>query len=47
MCHSGKPGTPTQVHESTINSLVVPAGHSASGVPPAAPSASAPSASKP
>ena len=26
MCHSAKPGTPTQVHESTINSLVVPAG---------------------
>jgi c(7)-type cytochrome triheme protein len=22
MCHSGKPGTPTQVHESTTNSLV-------------------------
>ena len=26
LCHSGKPGTATQVHESTINSLVVPAG---------------------
>ena len=26
MCHSAKPGTPTQVHESTINSLVVPPG---------------------
>ena len=26
MCHSAKPGTPTQVHESTTNSLVVPAG---------------------
>jgi c(7)-type cytochrome triheme protein len=26
MCHSAKPGTPTQVHESTINSLVAPAG---------------------
>jgi c(7)-type cytochrome triheme protein len=25
LCHSGKPGTPTQVHESTINSLAVPA----------------------
>jgi c(7)-type cytochrome triheme protein len=24
MCHSAKPGTPTQVHESTTNSLVVP-----------------------
>jgi len=26
MCHSAKAGTPTQVHESTINSLVAPAG---------------------
>jgi len=26
MCHSAKPGTPTQVHESTINTLVVPPG---------------------
>src|SRR5690242_8308234 len=25
LCHSGKPGTQTQVHESTINSLVAPA----------------------
>jgi c(7)-type cytochrome triheme protein len=25
MCHSGKNGTPTQVHESTTNSLVAPA----------------------
>lgn len=25
LCHSGKPGTPTQVHESTINSLAAPA----------------------
>lgn len=24
LCHSGKPGTVTQVHESTINSLVAP-----------------------
>jgi c(7)-type cytochrome triheme protein len=24
MCHSAKPGTPTQVHESTTNSLVAP-----------------------
>src|SRR5262245_4418988 len=23
MCHSGKPGTPTQVHESTTNALVI------------------------
>jgi c(7)-type cytochrome triheme protein len=26
MCHSGKPGTPTQVHESMLNSLMLPAG---------------------
>lgn len=26
MCHSGKPNTPTQVHESTLNSLVIPGG---------------------
>jgi c(7)-type cytochrome triheme protein len=25
LCHSAKLGTPTQVHESTVNSLVVPA----------------------
>lgn len=25
LCHSGKPNTPTQVHQSTTNSLVVPA----------------------
>jgi c(7)-type cytochrome triheme protein len=25
LCHSGKPGTATQAHESTINSLVAPA----------------------
>ena len=24
LCHSGKPGTPTQVHESTVQELVVP-----------------------
>jgi c(7)-type cytochrome triheme protein len=24
LCHSGKPGTPTQVHESTIHKLVAP-----------------------
>jgi c(7)-type cytochrome triheme protein len=24
MCHSGKPGTPTQVHESTVQKLVAP-----------------------
>lgn len=26
MCHSGKAGTPTQVHDSTLQKLVVPAG---------------------
>ena len=26
MCHSGKPGTPTQVHESTVQRLVNPGG---------------------
>jgi c(7)-type cytochrome triheme protein len=26
LCHSGKPGTPIQVHESTLQKLVVPAG---------------------
>lgn len=25
LCHSAKPGTPTQVHESTVNQLVAPA----------------------
>lgn len=25
LCHSGKPGTPTQVHESTLQELVTPA----------------------
>lgn len=30
LCHSGKPGTPTQVHESTINLLATP------GAPPPA-----------
>ena len=29
LCHSGKPGTPTQVHESTINTLIAPAGAAA------------------
>lgn len=29
LCHSGKPGTPTQVHESTINTLIAPAGATA------------------
>jgi len=26
LCHSGKPGTPTQIHESTMQELAVPAG---------------------
>ncbi|NJD25984.1 MAG: hypothetical protein FIB06_11330 [Betaproteobacteria bacterium] len=26
LCHSGKPNTPTQVHESTIQKLAIPAG---------------------
>lgn len=26
LCHSGKPGTPTQVHESTLQKLVGPSG---------------------
>jgi len=38
LCHSGKPGTPTQVHESTINSLAVP--------PSASPASAAPAAKK-
>jgi len=25
LCHSGKPGTPTQVHESTVQELIAPA----------------------
>jgi c(7)-type cytochrome triheme protein len=41
LCHSGKPGTPTQVHESTINLLAVPG-----TAPPAAP-ASQPTAAVP
>lgn len=34
LCHSGKPGTPTQVHESTINLLAAP-GSSAPAAAPA------------
>lgn len=33
LCHSGKPGTPTQVHGSTLSSLVAPAGVTAPGQP--------------
>jgi c(7)-type cytochrome triheme protein len=41
LCHSGKPGTPTQVHESTINLLATP------GTPaPAAAPAPQPAAAK-
>jgi c(7)-type cytochrome triheme protein len=29
LCHTGKPGTPTQVHESTIQKLAQPTGSSA------------------
>ncbi len=36
LCHSGKPGTPTQLHESTINLLGGP-GTAASGTPAANP----------
>lgn len=28
LCHSGKPGTPTQVHESTLQKILAPAGTS-------------------
>lgn len=34
LCHSGKPNTPTQVHGSTVQQLVIPAGSGAE--PPAA-----------
>lgn len=37
LCHSGKPGTPTQVHESTINLLAAPG-----SAPPAAAPATPP-----
>ena len=33
LCHTGKPGTLTQVHESTINSLVTPVGATAPAQP--------------
>ena len=33
LCHSAKPGTQTQVHESTINSLVAPAAAAAAVQP--------------
>lgn len=31
LCHSGKPGTPTQVHESTLQKLMVPAAGAGKG----------------
>ena len=37
MCHSAKPGTTTQVHESTTNSLVAPAVPGTPAAPAAAP----------
>lgn len=37
LCHSGKPGTPTQVHESTLQKLSAAAG----GAAPATPTATA------
>jgi c(7)-type cytochrome triheme protein len=39
MCHSGRPGTPTQVHESTVHALVRPA--AAASAPAGAASSSA------
>ena len=33
LCHSGKPGMTTQMHESTLNALVVPAGTTQSAQP--------------
>lgn len=37
LCHSGKPGTPTQVHESTINLLAAPGSAPPAAAPPAPP----------
>jgi c(7)-type cytochrome triheme protein len=34
LCHSGKPGTPTQAHMSSINSLVAPASAAPTPAPP-------------
>lgn len=39
LCHSGKPGTPTQVHESTINLLAAPGSAPAPSPPAAQPAA--------
>jgi c(7)-type cytochrome triheme protein len=43
LCHSGKPGTPTQAHMSSVNSLVAPtAAAAATPVPPPAAAATPP-----
>lgn len=42
LCHSGKPGTPTQVHESTLQKLNAAAGPAAVNVAPAALAATPP-----
>lgn len=48
LCHSGKPGTPTQVHESTVHALVAsPASagkQPSAAAPPPAPKTAAPAA---
>lgn len=41
LCHSGKPNTPTQVHGSTVQQLVIPSG---SGAEPAVAAQAAPAA---
>jgi c(7)-type cytochrome triheme protein len=48
MCHSAKPNTPTQVHESTVHALVLKGGASApAAAPPAAAAAPAPAPAAP
>ncbi|MGD9835542.1 MAG: cytochrome c3 family protein, partial [Piscinibacter sp.] len=42
LCHSGKPGTLTQVHESTLQKLGAPAGPPAAAASPVISGASAP-----
>jgi hypothetical protein len=41
LCHSAKPGTPTQAHESTVNLLAAPAAKAA-GTPAASPTTANP-----
>jgi c(7)-type cytochrome triheme protein len=41
LCHSAKPGTPTQAHESTVNLLAAP-GAKAAGTPAASPTTANP-----